>query len=95
MPKKAITKRVARLLESEDVAKQKKGADIYKRRDEKIEAKKKKKTKKAIKKYIKQKGEDIINQMSSPFTMYGQASSPLTSGSPLAKRGCTGRYKKS
>ena len=131
MPKKAITRRVARLLKSEDIAKQQKGADIYKRRYEIIEANKTNKTNKAnknsiikaIKNYVKKTGKDIGEQSplnkklvgnqhklpehlkakikaapemkGSPYTMYGQASSPLTSGSPLAKRGCTGRYKKS
>jgi len=41
------------------------------------------------------KATNRMDQMDSPFMMYGKASSPLTSGSPLAKRGCTGRYKKS
>ncbi len=62
MPKKAITKRVARLLKSENVAKQQKGADIYKRRDESIEAKKMKKTKKAINKYIKNVSEESLSR---------------------------------
>lgn len=62
MPKKAITKRVARLLKSEDVAKQQKGADIYKRRDDRIEAKKTKKTKKAINKYIKNVADEQIKR---------------------------------
>lgn len=111
MPKKAITKRVARLLKSEDVAKQQKGADIYKRRDESIEAKKMKKTKKAINKYIKHATKtfedktdrtmkkirvfDSDDTLRSPNMMYGKPSSPLKGGSPLAKYGCTGRYKKS
>jgi len=33
------------------------------------------------------KATNRMDQMDSPFMMYGKASSPLTSGSPLAKRG--------
>jgi preprotein translocase subunit SecA len=93
MPKKAITKRVARLLKSEDVAKQQKGADIYKRRDESIEAKKMKKTKKAINKYIKHTAKTFEEEIKkSPNMMYGKPSSPLKSESPLAKYGCSKKH---
>ena len=104
MPKKAITRRVSRLLESDDVNKQQKGAEIYKRRDEKIEEKKWKKANKKVKefnKFMKPVMDQLSTEMGealqesfnkSPAQMYGKPSSSLKSGSPLAKYGCTGKH---
>ena len=57
---------------------------------------KEKKLRKAIKKYIKETGKNIAapKMKGSPYMMYGKKSSKLEGGSPLAKYGCSKKYKK-